>query len=465
MTVCRCVISLLLLTLFCSCDKKFKKDDFVAYFGGEVSNPTSPYVLFCKEGVVIDTIPLGKDNRFFKKFDSLTPGMYSFRNEPEYQYLYFDKNDSLMVRVNAADFDESLVFCGRGSEKNNFLMELYLKYEHDKKNIYTTYEARFDAFNKIIDSAYQAKTAYYNNKKEKIKWSPEFEQYAKAMLDFNYYAKKEIYPIVHKIRTGSDIRRDIPKQYYDFRKNIDLDNQALASFSPFVKYLTYMLDNIAIDDMHSKGSDAELALDINIRKMNIADTLFENEKIRNTILDNIAFSYLLEDQNIVNNQKFFETYHAVSSDKSKHNEIVRMGKALQMLTPGNLLPTVMLKDKDGRMVRSSELLEKPAVIFFWTENLESHLVAAHSKILELKKRHPSYTFISVNVDKDHASWARQLNSYNFGDIRQFQAADFEDMRRKWAIYKIHRTMVTTAGGKIDNAFVSLFESGFEKHLK
>jgi hypothetical protein len=32
-----------------------------------------------------------------------------------------------MVRVNSRDFDESIVFCGRGEEKNNFLMEIYLK--------------------------------------------------------------------------------------------------------------------------------------------------------------------------------------------------------------------------------------------------------------------------------------------------------------------------------------------------
>ncbi|MBC8882761.1 hypothetical protein H9X57_03310 [Flavobacterium piscinae] len=47
----------------------------------------------------------------------MAPGMYTFKYEPEYQYVYFDKNDSLMVRINPVEFDESIVYCGRGDEK------------------------------------------------------------------------------------------------------------------------------------------------------------------------------------------------------------------------------------------------------------------------------------------------------------------------------------------------------------
>ena len=66
---------------------------------------------------VIDTFFLDKTIVFFHKFDLLTPGLYSFKHDPEYQYIYFDKNDSLMLRLNTLDFDNSLMFCGRGDEK------------------------------------------------------------------------------------------------------------------------------------------------------------------------------------------------------------------------------------------------------------------------------------------------------------------------------------------------------------
>ncbi len=154
-----------LFVLFSSCKNEFKGCEYVAYFGGEIVNPNNPYVLFCKDNEVIDSIKLDKNNRFFVQFDSLAPGLYSFKHEPEYQYIYFDKNDSIMVRVNSKDFDESVVFCGRGEEKNNFLMEMFLKNEKDKYRMFDVFDDNFEDFSKGIDSTYAKATAFYNSRK------------------------------------------------------------------------------------------------------------------------------------------------------------------------------------------------------------------------------------------------------------------------------------------------------------
>ena len=63
---------------------------------------------------------------------------------------------------------------------------------------------------------------------------------------------------------------------------------------------------------------------------NIADTLIRNEKVKNSILNNIAFSYLLEDQNMVNNQKFLDIYRKYSTDNSSKNEILKMNKCIHI---------------------------------------------------------------------------------------------------------------------------------------
>ena len=184
------LLPLSLIILLSSCKKEFKEDNFTAYFGGEVTNPTNPYVLFCKDSNVLDTIPLNKDNTFFIQFDSLTPGLYSFKHEPEYQYVYFEKNDSLMVSINSKDFDQSIVFSGRGDEKNNFLMELYLKNEDDKNKMFNVLDYSIPNFIKNIDSTYLSKKQFYKTKKEEIKWSEDFDLYALAALDFFEYSRQ-----------------------------------------------------------------------------------------------------------------------------------------------------------------------------------------------------------------------------------------------------------------------------------
>lgn len=453
------------MSLFCSCNKVFKGDNYTAYFGGEVTNPTSQYVLFCRNSEVIDSVKLDKDNRFFIKFDSLTPGMYSFKNEPEYQYVYFDKNDSIMVHINARDFDNSIVFCGRGDQKNNFLMELYLKNEDDRSKIFDVFDYNVNDFIKNIDSSYQSKEKFYLAKKEEIKWDENFDTYAKAALDFHHYSKKEIYPQVHKIRTGEDVVEKIPAHYYDYRKTIDFNNAKLSNFSPFIAYLTHMLNNEAAINYHNHFTEVDLALKTNVNKLNIADTLIKNEKVKNIILNNIAFTYLLEDQNMVNNQKFLQTYHKYSTDKSKKNEILKIGNAIQQLTVGNALPEVMLVDAQGKSVSSVALATKKTVFFFWTNNLVSHLIAAHKKVHDFRTKHPDYQFVAVCLDKDQQKWISTLEKYKTEGIIELRCKDFEDLKAKWAITKVHRTIILGSDGKIKNAFTNLFDVNFEDNLK
>ena len=454
----------LLLPLFTACKQEFAGDNFVAYFGGEITNPNNRYVLFCKDDEVLDTIPLNKDNTFFKKFDSLTPGLYTFKHEPEYQYVYFDKNDSLMVHVNSKDFDESVVFCGRGDEKNNFLMEMYLKNEKDKNDVFEAFGYDVDRFNTYIDSLHQKNEQFYNKKKESIKWSDEFDVFAKASYLYPHYTKKEIYPIIHNKRTGKDVYEKLPQSYYSFRKEIDYNNVPLSDFSPFVMYLNHMLNNVSTIKYHNHFTEADLELKTNINKMNIADTLIKNNVVKNKILNNIAFQYLLEDQNVVNNKEFLRIYHKYSTDNSQKNEINKIGNAIQQLVSGKKLPNVSLIDDQGKVYNSNDLITKNTVIFFWTENANSHMVSAHKKIIDFQKKYPNYQFMAINLDKDD-DWKKTLKDYKFNSIREFRCVNFEDIKAKWAITKIHRTIVVNADKTIKNAFTNIFDVKFEENLR
>ncbi|RAR69964.1 TlpA family protein disulfide reductase [Flavobacterium aciduliphilum] len=455
----------ILFSLITSCKKEFSDENYVAYFGGEVANPSTPFILFCKNNVVLDTIPLKKDNTFFIKFDSLTPGMYTFKSEPEYQYVYFDKNDSIKVHIDGKDFDESIIFCGRGDQKNNFLMEMYLRNEKDKNDMFETFDYPFDKFNAYISKINQENEKFYNTKKEEIKWSDDFDVYAQGIVKFPHYTKKEIYPILHKMRTGEDVTEKLPKDYYDFRNSINFSNQSLTDFSPFVMYLDHMLNNVGAINYHNHFSDCDLELKTNINKLKIADTLIKNQKVKNIVLNNIAFKYLMEDQNVVNNKAFLEIYHKYSTDTSKKNEILKIGNAIQLLIEGKKLPEVLLTTKEGKSISSNELIKQKTVLFFWSEKLSSHLLAVHKKVLALIKKHPDYKFIAINLDDDQEKWVRALKKYDFGTITELRCSNFEDIKNKWAITKVHRTLIINPDQTINNGFTNMFEVNFEKELK
>lgn len=450
------------LLAFTSC----KNDDgnYTAYFGGEINNPQSPYVFFSKGNKIIDTITLDNENRFFVKFDSLTPGMYSFRHEPEYQYVYFEKNDSLMVSVNTANFDQSLVFSGRGEKKNNFMMEVFLLNEQDRDQGYRVYEKDFSQFKKNIDSVYAHRKDFYNKNKAAIKWSDGFDFFAKHRVDLNYYTKKEYYPYLHLRRTGKDVKSQLPDDYYAYRKKLDYNDAKLVSFSPFVRYLSAMLNNMSI--AKSNKSTAYNSLENNLVKMDIADSVFTDEEIKNQVLNNIAFSYLLEDQDIQNNQKFLEHFMQLSTDSDEANEIKKIGRALKRLNSGSRLPEIALVDTNNKPFSISGTAQAKTVIFFWTTCAPTHMETVHRRVKQLHSEYPDIKFIAVNVDGQN-EWKKALANKNneFSQALQLRAADFRALKENWVLTKVNRAIILNPNGTLKNAFTSLLDENFPAQLQ
>lgn len=454
---------IVLFSCFTSCKKEFEARDYVAYFGGEVQNPQTNYVLFLKDNAVIDTIFLDKNNRFMHKFDSLAPGLYTFKHEPEYQYVYFDKNDSLMVRMNAFDFDNSIVFCGRGDEKNNFLMEMYLKNEADKATMYDVFDRNVKQFIKNIDSSFAIRKSFYLKRKAEIGWDKPFDAVAKASLDFHHITKKEIYPYAHQFRTGESIRKALPSDYYSHRKEVNFENDDFTNYSPFIKYISMMLTNMAHEK--NKGDFDENSIENNIEKLNITNSIIKNEKVKNVVLNNVALMYLLEDQNMYNNTQFIERYLQLSTDAQLEKEIRTIYNSVQNLKVGNKLPEIELVDSDNQKVTLSSKINKPTVLYFWTTHAESHLAVAHQKINDLKVKYPKYNFIAINIDDTQPNWNNALKKYKLSVDNELHASDFEIIRNKWVITKVHRIIILNADGTIKNGFANLFDVNFETNLQ
>ena len=107
---------LLICTLFyfiLSCNIWEDKRSLVTYVGGEIVNPKCDYVYFLKDDQLLDSVPLDNNNKFLFETKNIEAGLYTF-SHVEFQVFYLNPGDSLMLRVNTLDFDESLSFTGMG---------------------------------------------------------------------------------------------------------------------------------------------------------------------------------------------------------------------------------------------------------------------------------------------------------------------------------------------------------------
>ena len=224
-----------------------------------------------------------------------------------------------------------------------------------------------------------------------------------------------------------------------------------------------MLNNVSLQKDHLDLN--ENSLENNIEKLNITDTLIKNQKVKNVVLNNVAMMYLLEDQNMYNNQKFIERYLKLSSDTKNKEEIRELSNSVKNLKVGNTLPNINLTNTSNETVAINSIITKPTVLFFWTSHAESHFVASHKKIAELQVKYPNYEFIAVNVNDTKINWENALKKYKFQIAKEFHVEDFELVKKKWVITKIHRIIILNADGTIKNGFANLFDVNFEQNLK
>src|SRR5690606_12214171 len=149
-----------LLLVFIACSES-KESDSGAWFGGQIINPTTDHIILTKNDVVVDTINLNNENKFLYHLDSVEKGTYNFIHN-EYQIIYLEPGDSLMLYVNTLEFDESLAFSGKGASQNNFLIEMFLYNEEESELMPKYYNLPTEAFIKSIDSLKNIKTKKLN---------------------------------------------------------------------------------------------------------------------------------------------------------------------------------------------------------------------------------------------------------------------------------------------------------------
>ena len=146
------IISFFLIILIIGCKSEYK-----TFISGKIIKPTNNEIQLLKDEKVIKNININNEGIFSTSIDDLNDGLYNFIHLPEFQYLIINKGDSLVLRLNSLDFDESLVFSGKGASKNNYLIDVFLEHEKDEDYVKKNYKSSRVIFKNIIDSLLKKK--------------------------------------------------------------------------------------------------------------------------------------------------------------------------------------------------------------------------------------------------------------------------------------------------------------------
>lgn len=453
------IILAIILFFSNSCNNENSRDNF--FLGGEIINPSSNYVNFYYNNIKIDSIELDSENKFFKNLENIQPGIYRIEHIPENQYIIIENGDSLWIRVNVEDFKESLSFSGRGSSKNNFLVDMSILNDYENDFLSQIYNQGSSDYKIVIDSLMDEKKDIWEVFNKSVNQRNLGRNITKASIKYNYYNKLERYALLR----GREWSKDEREEYFSYRDKVNLNDSELSLFEPYVTYLMNFFNEKTLDS-GEVYSYAKNNTDFNIKKLLIIDSQINDPYLKNNLARATAIEEILNFKNNDLHDEFIDYYTYVNTSNRYLDEITKLYNDIEQMKKGNVLPDVNILDFNGDITSSGEeFIGSKTFIYFWSQTQMNHYRRTIRRVEELKQQYPQYRFVGICIQPYTDMVSQAQNILNLDLSNQFSFKDFESSSKDWVLTFLNKTIVTDEKVKIIDGFSNLFTNDIEKILE
>ena len=444
--------------LSCQLEKKSRTGIFL---GGQIVNPSSRNVTLYQGANVIEMLELNSDLRFKRKYDSLKSGIYKLEHLPEYQTLLLEDHDSLWVRINAAAFDESIVFSGFGAAKNNFLIELFLKQESEKEYLSSKYSSDRKVFKYIIDSLLLEKKELWIQMDSVNNLTPIAQKVTQAAYIYPYANIKERYALLR----GSQWSTKEDSLFFSYRRFLNFGDNDLAFFDPYINYVINYINQKSLKPGESYFK-AKKTTSFNIRRLEVLDQLITGKLLRNNLARAIAFEEILTFENHQEHELFLQYYITVNKSSSYLADVLALHKDISKMDSGKSLPEIQLQNSARDSVSSAIISNgSGSVIYFWSQTQMNQYRNTLDRVKIFQKKYPEVRFIGICIQPFNALVDQIQKMMEVKKEDQFALIDFEKSSKSWVLTVLNKSIVINGEGIIIRGFENFSDIDFEKILK
>lgn len=410
--------SFLLLWLFLASCSNEKNGETKTYFGGKIKNPREQFVYFIKDEKVIDSAKI-ENSRFLFELNSIENGLYTFKHGPEFQYLYLEPQDSLLLYLNTWNFDETINFSGKGSRKNNFLINLFLKQEEIEKLNHDSFHLDQYAFEDRIDSITASLVMEFEKLVEAENEEPSefFKKLAEVAIYYPGYAKMEYFPMKHRDPNENYDHPEVSDDFYSFRSKVDLNDESLINYATYSYYIKTFLYNQAFEKEMQDSTQNNFSLNF----MEAAKENIKSEKIRNMLLaSGFWISVSAFNMNPKQAKEVEEFFFAHCTDEKYIAEAKQVINQRNLLRNGDSLPFLRTYNINKEHQDIKKLIRnKNAVIYFWPKEEGSQELLVES-LHEMNEKYPEIIFIGIEREKSYDEWAHFVKSRKLPEHLQYR---------------------------------------------
>lgn len=140
--------------MFASIITSCKKNDFVN-FSGKIENKNSDSIVVANPQKGYKKVIAIDENGVFKDTLKIEDGFFSVFDGTEYATVYFRNGDEIIMNLDAKNFDETIIFSGKGAAESNFITKSTLNQQELTKDL--------EALLNLSQEEFNTKLATYTN--------------------------------------------------------------------------------------------------------------------------------------------------------------------------------------------------------------------------------------------------------------------------------------------------------------
>lgn len=423
------------------------KTGYATLSGKIEANKYSKLVLQDNDRNIVSSLTVNEDGSFADTLSNIQDGYYNLMAGRKYVKVLIRDGYALELATNADNFSKEMHFDGTGKAMNNYMVSKLAQQQElaQSKNLRAIGILDQAEFTAKLDSAFSAENqliADFANG-EKL-FTSELQSEAEAMLKYEYALIKEDYVPAHRY-FSKDENFEVSEDFYDYRSELDLDNDELLSVPGYFSYLSKYQDNKFQEEYADKMDDNDF--DYYLENLKFAADFYSSPQIKNRIVANKAKNNISYTSDLA---AFYEIAKSNITDVEKMAELDEKYSKLQSIQKGNPSPVFDYESIEGNQVSLADLKGKYVYIDVWaTWCGPCKREIPYLKEIESKYHDKDIAFVSISVDTDKAAWEKMVKEKELGGYQLFSDKNWKsDFVKGYQINGIPRFIMLDKEGNI-----------------
>lgn len=406
-------LAILLVTIALFSCKEEIKPTYVVFEGNVENNSAETAMIFGNDFEI--KIPISDTGTFSDTLDIDIDGFYTLRIGRESTSIYLIKNSNFAVKLDAKEFDETLLYSGDVASENNYLAAKYLLSEK---------EMSFSDVFKMSESDFLKEISVYKDNyikllNESLYLSETFIELESKELEYAHIMNLENYPGYY-IYLTSDKSFKVSESFYGSIKDINFkDTIAFRNSHGYQKMLLTHYGRLSDENSGLEKYNKTVSFLKNV------DFNLPNGYAKDNLMSKFLTYNLKADESL---EEAYNLYINANPNSENLPKITENYNLLKNLTLGNKSPTFDYENHKGGTTSLNDLKGKYVYVDVWaTWCGPCKREIPYLKEVEMEYHDKNIAFVSISIDvkKDHDTWIKMVDDKDLAGVQLFADNDWK----------------------------------------